>query len=269
VAIFRKIRSPILPIISFILALVLPKLNWLTYSNAVWLFALAVALACLWLMTTRSAQWRIGRWERKYAWLKNYRNWGIVLACMVVFLAVGLPWHMYGAKTEEIVSISPKEIPIEQLPYTTYGSFVVHNNQADKTKFNVWVVATFNDCIIDLSHIALNSPTLERATIPNLSSVPISLDYFGLAGNNTKNQQVICLFIRQLVPSETCTFTLSVEPTANDIVGENASMVLNISGYSDEPWKMIGQGETAVYQQFKPPINMTVTTIFVYSPPAD
>lgn len=264
-AIFRKIRSPILPIISFILALVLPELNWLTYSNAAWLFALAIALLCLWLMTTRWAQWRIRKWERKNARLKRYRDWGIAFTCVVVFLAVGFP-IMYTYKAEEVISIAPKEFSIQKLPYSTYGNFVVHNNLNDKTEFNVWVVITFDDCSIDFSRIGINSPNLERGIVSNFGDIPISSNYFALAGNNTKGQQVICLFIRQLIPSETCTFKLQIEPTVNDFVGEDANIGFSIASYSDNPWKVIGK-EGAIYQLFTPPIDMTVTTIYIYSPP--
>lgn len=65
---------------------------------------------------------------------------------MAVFFAAGFPvMYTYGTKAEEVVSVAPQEIPIQQLPYATYGDFVIHNNEADKTQFDVWVVITFDD----------------------------------------------------------------------------------------------------------------------------
>jgi hypothetical protein len=148
----------------------------------------------------------------------------------------------FQGKTTETISVAPKEIAIYQPPYTTYGDFVVHNNQPDKTEFDVWVVLTLHDCSIDFSHIEMNIPNSELERVPDWGSSPLSSE-FALLGNNTRGQQFMQYRIRKLVPSESRSFILIVAPTANDFVGGNASIALSIGGYSDTPGPVIGQGD--------------------------
>ncbi|TRZ95968.1 MAG: hypothetical protein D4R82_01310 [Dehalococcoidia bacterium] len=182
------------------------------------------------------------------------------LICLLLAV-LGLFGYPYIKSLIRPINIEPKEISLQQSPWSIKTTFTVSNLRSDKTQYDVWIMLEFNDCTIDPQSISFELPDLEDAISGTVGHIVVNYDCVVVKGFDSQNKLIIFLIIHHLLANQSLQVVTNIDSSQGFIGGKDARISIKSIRHSDTPVNLVSKGNELAYPALTVPFTFKIKSI--------